>query len=225
MNYRQIKKPDTGIKIFVKELENSLRSNTKTIWLICGGSNIGIAVDIMDALRKNVHGQLLQNLTIMETDERYGEVGHKDSNWKQMIDAGFNFNDVKSFPMLVGLSKEETAVKYSKIVRKEFKSAQMIFAQFGMGADGHIAGILPKSSAVNAKEEVVTYDAEPFTRVTLTPRMLLKINTAYAFVFGESKREAVQNLVNKNLSVEEEPCQILKQIPEAYLYSDQIEIK
>jgi len=52
------------------------------LWLVPGGSNIPIAVEAMDMIRKEMSGLSLKYLTITLSDERYGSVGHKDSNWK-----------------------------------------------------------------------------------------------------------------------------------------------
>jgi len=91
-----------------------------------------------------------------------------------------------------------------------------------MGADGHIAGMLPHTPAVNEKGPVSGYESKPFVRISLTPPALRKIQVAYAFVFGAEKKKAVTDLHDKDLPLEDEPAQILKQIPEATLVTDLI---
>jgi hypothetical protein len=49
-----------------------------------------------------------------------------------------------------------------------------------------------------------------------------KISEALVFVFGENKQQAVLNLRDKELSLEQEPAQIFKQLPEAYIINDMI---
>lgn len=222
MNFVYTKTPERGIEELAKALSEGLSHRTKVVWMLSGGTNVPIAVSVMKKLRHNVPHSFFKNLAIMLLDERYGKVGHKDSNWRALLDAGFDFEGTKTFPVLTGLSLSETVAKYAEIVKEQFENARTIIGQFGIGADGHIAGILPYSRAVDAKDLVFSYDALPLRRITLTPSALLKIRTAYVFVFGEAKREAVRNLRDKNLSTEEQPAQILKKIPKAYLYSDQL---
>jgi hypothetical protein len=49
-------------------------------------------------------------------------------------------------------------------------------------------------------------------------KTIRNINIAYTFAFGESKKEIVEKLKNENISLAEMPAQILKEIPESYLY-------
>jgi hypothetical protein len=82
--------------------------------------------------------------------------------------------------------------------------------------------VLPHTPGVTSKDTIVGYDSPPFTRISLSLDTLKDIDIAYAFVFGESKALPVRNLKEKNIPLDEQPSQILKSIPEAYLYSDQL---
>jgi hypothetical protein len=48
------------------------------------------------------------------------------------------------------------------------------------------------------------------------------LTAAYVFAFGDAKREALQQLRDESLSLDDQPAQIIKQLPEAYVYSDQL---
>ncbi len=102
------------------------------------------------------------------------------------------------------------------------QSADYIVSQFGLGSDGHIAGILPRSPATHASGLVTGYVGQPFTRVSVTFDVLRKIDAAYGFVFGASKGEALHMLDDEILSVVDQPAQILREIPEVYIYQDTI---
>ena len=56
----------------------------------------------------------------------------------------------------------------------------------------------------------------------MTLKTIRNINIAYTFAFGESKKEIVDKLKNEGIYLEQMPAQILKEIEESYLYSDQI---
>ncbi len=103
-----------------------------------------------------------------------------------------------------------------------FAHHDAVVAQFGIGADGHVAGMLPHSPAVEAAALVAGYESKPFVRISMTPPAIAHVQAAYTFVFGEAKKEAVSNLQTKELTLADEPCQILKTIPESYFYSDQV---
>jgi 6-phosphogluconolactonase/glucosamine-6-phosphate isomerase/deaminase len=226
-----------GTQALAGKVVNSLKEGKKVLWLVPGGSNIPIAVEAMNMIRQALNdnethtNNKLLNLTVTLSDERYGHVGHKDSNWKQLEDAGFNFDGVNKIPVLIGKSLEGTASAYKKGIIKAMNevatSEGLIIGQFGIGADGHIAGILPHSRAAAYLEAdhtgkdsplICAYRSSPFIRITLTPVALNKVSIAYVFAFGDSKREAVERLRGQDLSIDEQPAQILKHLPEAYLY-------
>ncbi len=204
-----------------ERLTRELQSGQNVVWLVPGGSNIALSVYIMQLLPKDC----IQNLTCILTDERYGKPGHPDSNWQQLAEAGFMERGVE-FPatLIPDLTLEDTSQQYGKVVDAVFAQAGVIIGQFGIGGDGHIAGILPRSAAVSSDQPVVGYDSGTFIRITLTPSRLKDITAAYAFVYGDNKYQALERLQKNSLqelSLEEQPSQILKQLPESYIYTDQ----
>ncbi|HVV66518.1 MAG TPA: 6-phosphogluconolactonase [Candidatus Saccharimonadales bacterium] len=209
-----------GTEKFTDRLMQELQAGKKVLWLVCGGSNIAAEAEIM----KRIPPELSANLAITLTDERYGEPGHKDSNWRQLQDAGFDFKQATSLPVLQsGQSLEETAQNYDKMARQAFAGNDIVIALFGIGADGHIAGVLPDSPAAAENDMwAAGYQAGQLTRITLTFPALKQIDAAYAFAFGEAKKEALTQLQNETIELERQPSQILKYLPEAYLYSDQV---
>lgn len=194
-----------------------LQEGKAVLWLVPGGSNIPISVAVMAGIPENLTSQL----TIMLTDERYGTVGHADSNTFQLHQAGFDPKKATFLPVLTGAALEETVRAYTEIAQTQFASHQIIVGQFGIGADGHIAGILPGSPAATEQHAwVCGYHALNYTRITLTFPALYHLSAAYAFVYGEAKREALRRLETE-LPLHIQPAQILKAIPKAYLYTDQ----
>lgn len=210
---------DKGIRELTKRLSGELASGKRVLWLVCGGSNIPAAVRVMKALPR----EDTKNLTIFLTDERYGEVGHINSNAKQLHDAGFQPKDAVFVAMLnPGFSMEETQERYAQALERAVDHADIVIGQFGIGADGHIAGILPHSLAVNALGWIVGYEAPHYMRVTLTFEALRHVKTAYAMVFGEDKKDALTKLRDESIELAKQPSQILKELSEAYVYNDQI---
>lgn len=201
-------------------LNKELSEGKKVLWLLSGGSNIPASVEIMSSLP----GELTGNLTIMLNDERFGRVGHPDSNWEQLFQTGFDPKQAHMLPVLqIDMNLEQTIEHYAQQAEQAFGGSDIVISQIGMGADGHIIGILPGSPA--AAEETAWaagYDSPPYIRLTLTFPAMRQINVGYVMAFGDAKRQAVQDL-KQDLPLNQQPAQILKQLPEVYFYSDQVE--
>ncbi len=201
-------------------LNTALAKNEPVLWLVPGGSNISIAVKVMASL----DSANLAHLTIALTDERYGSPGHADSNYFQLRQNGFNPGGAQFADLLEGASFEETVDASSKTMEEMFAGAKTVIGFFGMGPDGHIAGILPHSpAAVSDETWMIGYDGGQFKRFTLAPFALSHIHQAFVGAFGESKLEALNNLHDKMLPITEQPAQILRHIESVTIYNDQIE--
>ncbi len=208
-----------GIKDLSARLVLELKAGKKVLWLVGGGSNIKASVQVMASLPE----ELTQSLSIFMTDERFGEVGHVHSNARQLVDEGFHQKDAVFVPMLQpGFSMEETSERYGQALERAVDHADIVIAQSGIGPDGHIAGILPHSVAVKASGWVTSYEAPHYMRMTMTFDALRHIDAAYYIAMGDDKKPALTQLRDESLSLDDQPSQILKEIPEAYIYNDQI---
>jgi 6-phosphogluconolactonase/glucosamine-6-phosphate isomerase/deaminase len=210
---------EDGVADLTERLVHELAQNKRVLWLVSGGSNIPASAQIMD----NIPPELKQNLGVMPADERYGPPGHDDSNWTQLMKAGFKARQATTLPVLQDdLSFEQTIDSYNKLAKKAFSDHQVIIAQLGIGDDGHIAGILPGSpAAADSRALAAGYRSPPLSRLTLTFSGLRRVNAAYTFAFGNTKQQALSSLRDQSLALSEQPAQILKELPEAYVYSDQ----
>src|SRR5215469_3327758 len=105
-------------------------------------------------------------LTIMFADERYGRPCHTHSNTRMLQTAGFDPKTATFIPVLTGATIQATTQHYDTIIRAQLAAHDHIIGQFGIGADGHIAGILPHSPATAAPDNqtVISYEATDFTR-------------------------------------------------------------
>jgi len=79
----------------------------KVLLFLTGGSSISVGVKISEILRNSQDQNLLKNLTITLTDERYGEVNYPESNWYQLLQKGFSLPGAKLIPVLKGEDKNE----------------------------------------------------------------------------------------------------------------------
>lgn len=209
-----------GIADLTERLVKELTGGKKVLWLVSGGSNIAATVQVANGLPAG----LTSTLSVMLIDERYGEPGHPNSNWARLMEAGLSLPLATMISVLEsGQDFEATRLAYSHKVTEGLATNDVVIAQIGMGEDGHIAGILPGSSAaLAAKRLVVGYERPPYQRLTLTFQAIEQVTAAYVFTFGTSKKPALMQLRDSSPSLVEQPAQILKQLPEAYIYNDQI---
>lgn len=198
-------------------LLGQLDEGKKVIWLVPGGS----AIAVTEACLRLLAGQDLSNLIIGLTDERFGPVGHADSNWLQMQQAGIDFGNGQLLPALTGANQATTTADYAAKLQQVFASADYKLGLFGMGPDGHTAGILPGSPAVSSNQWAASYDAGNFVRLTMTPLAIAALNEAVLYAMGESKLEALQNL-QTDLPPSQQPAQALKTAKKLTIFNDQI---
>lgn len=183
------------------------------LWFVTGGSSIAVAIETAKVLSKYQSKYSYQNLVIMLTDERYGPLEHPDSNWWQLKEGGFDLKGAKLIPILTGDNRINTTRKFNLALEEELCKAEYKIGLFGVGADGHTAGILPKSEAVNSSKWSIAYDTEKFERITITPKTIVRLDEAVAFIQGEEKWKIVEDLEKRNLNISEQPAQILKKVP------------
>jgi len=218
MHFVKTADPSTGEVDLAEEIRKSLFSGHKVLWLVSGGSNIPTSVTVMQQLGDAP----LQNLTIMLGDERYGQVGHSDSNAQQLAEAGFDPREAQFIPVLENSPLSETVANYAKHYDVVSASSDNIIGQFGIGTNSHILGILPDSPALKSPDLVTAYRGSDYTRITLTFRALKRLTAAYVFAWGKDKYKDLKELRDKDLPPSKKPSQLLKQLSEVYIYNDQI---
>lgn len=212
--------PAAGTAALTERLTKELSGGREVVWLLSGGSNVLIAAAVMTGIPQG----LVSGLTLMLLDERYGPVGHTDSNWQALHDGGFLPGEAHVLPVLQeGLDAAATAKQFDARAHEVLEGAALVIGQIGIGADGHVAGILPNSPAAHENSALVcAYESDPYSRITMTFPALRRLDAAYVFAFGDSKQQALMQLREQNRPLGEQPAQVLKEIPEVYIYNDQI---
>jgi 6-phosphogluconolactonase/glucosamine-6-phosphate isomerase/deaminase len=203
----EVNSVDDAAKYIAGEIVSHMSGESKVLWLVPGGSAIKVAVEAAKIIAEYPH----KNLSVTLTDERYGPVGHKDSNWKQLFDAGFRLPEAKLFPVLTGEDLKMTAEDFSNIISRELAFADYKIGLFGMGVDGHLAGILPKSGAVFSFGLAFGYKTAQFERITITNKVIINLDEAVLYAEGSEKEDALENL-DKDLGVFFQPAQVLRKV-------------
>ena len=201
-------------RIIASCLRAALERGQKVLWLVCGGSNIAVAAAVCPLL----DGLDLSRLSVTLTDERYGPIGHRDSNWQQLQDAGFRLPGARLVPVLVdGLSLADTTSQFATSLEQLTDGSDTVIGLFGLGTDGHTAGMRPGSPAVGSPLGAIGYATEQFTRITMGPCMFERLDLVYLGFEGTAKLEQIARL-GQDLSPTEQPLQYLKRAGTLMVY-------
>lgn len=216
MNRRFVKisSPEPVVQYLVDVIGRKLRAGERVLWQLSGGSAIAIEVAVSKAL---MH-QPLERLTVTLTDERPGPVGHPDSNWHQLEQARFTLPGAGMRPVLTGDSTASDTARFNRFLSQQFDRARYRLALFGIGPDGHTAG-LPARNAPDRTGFAAYYEAGPFRRISSTPAAIARLDEAVAFVMGEDKRPQIDRL-SQALPVSEQSAQALKLAPILTVFND-----
>jgi 6-phosphogluconolactonase/glucosamine-6-phosphate isomerase/deaminase len=215
MQFVKTTSTDTVADYLAGVITEQLTAGKKVLWLVPGGSAIAVAI----AVSKRLHNTSLANLTMTLTDERYGPVGHTDSNWQQLKTAGFWLQDARMQPVLIDKDLDTTVKNFAQMLTEDMAVNDYCIGLFGMGPDGHTAGILPHSEAVDDEEFAHGYMAGEFERITMTPVAISQLNEAVLYVQGEAKWPMVDQLATDAL-FSEQPAQGLKRVAKLTIFND-----
>ncbi len=196
-------------------LRSHLNEAKSVLWLVPGGSSIEVALMVAEQLK----GADLSRLTMTLTDERYGPIGHPDSNWKQLQEGGFDLPSATLVPVLSGVSLEDTTQKYGETISSMLQNVDYSIGFFGIGPDGHTAGILPGSIAESATTPTAGYKSEKFTRITITKPVIASLNEAVIYAIGENKWPIVEAL-SGTMERADWPAMSVKQAGKLTIFSD-----
>jgi 6-phosphogluconolactonase/glucosamine-6-phosphate isomerase/deaminase len=179
-----------------------------TLLLLSGGSSAKIAVKVLQLMPP----EILNNITVTLSDERYVDTTSPNSNWNLLEGLGLSAISVKKLPVLRTPleSREATAVAFSQALADAQTESQFTVTILGIGTDNHTAGILPNTAAAHSTEPIVTnYATDAFERISITPAFFESIDYAFLYAEGSDKRTAVE-LLNSELDPISYPSQLIK---------------
>jgi len=221
MNFIKSADSKGGSEQLTKQLMSALSAKNKVLWIVSGGSNIRVECEVM----AKIPNDLRPFLAIVLVDERFGEIGHKDSNAQQLLDSGFEPDHANFIPILTKLKStpEDTAKHYQFVFEQAVDFADVVIAELGIGWGGHIGGILPDSPALTDKKLVISYQAADYQRISLTSGALVYINSTYVFSFGPDKAAELKRLKDEKVAPAKQPAQLLKTMRDVRIYNDYVE--
>ncbi|MNY47312.1 Glucosamine-6-phosphate isomerases/6-phosphogluconolactonase [compost metagenome] len=121
---------------------------------------------------------------------------------------------------LIGESREETTRQLAVWLQQELTKSDYAIGLFGIGSDGHTAGIKPDSIAVESSDWAAGYAGNDFERITMTFAPIHQLNEVVIQASGQDKQTILKELQEKDIPLNIQPAQILKTVPVATIYSD-----
>lgn len=209
-------------------IDNQLQSGKRVLWLVAGGSAIQVVLLVSKLLNGNTS---LDKLTVTLTDERYGKAGHTDSNWQQLKEAGFQLPGAHLIPILQNESLEATGQIFTDKLHELFQNTDYRLGLFGIGPDGHTAGILPGSPSVTDTELAAAYYDDNYpgeeipgvmrgiSRITIASSAIARLDEAIVYAMGEAKWPQLKRLAD-TIDIADQPAQALKQVPMLTIFTD-----
>lgn len=213
-------------------LSDAKNEKVSVLLLLSGGSSLGI----LDGNWTDVLGS---HLTIAMLDERYA-TDPKINNFSQFmqtdlyktcLEKGVSIVDTRVYSEKL----DEYTKNYDNAIKAWFEKNGdgRIIATVGIGSNGHVAGILPfledfeyfEKTFVQTSKFIAGYNTkgkdEYKYRVTSTLPLLKKINEVVTFAVGENKKDPLTKLFENSHPLNELPVQILNELENLYLYTDQ----
>lgn len=194
--------------------------------LLSGGSCLNPVREVFKQLDKDT----LSRIDIAQIDGRYVDIGAEGSNWRQIKEAlgsKLDKTDAKLAFLNTGDAPEDIAISYEMELTSLLGSADYVIGIYGVGTDGHIAGMLPTKNPEDFTRFldgrlVVDYEAHDYVRMTTTQELITRLDEALLFACGPAKVQTIEKL-DKNLPAHKHPLQLLKDAKRATIFVGETE--
>lgn len=190
-------------------------SDRQTVLFLSGGRT---PKDLYVSLAED---EMLAAFAIALVDERFGQKMHLDSNEKMIKDTGLLWyaknQHIQFYPVIkeeMG-DPEQAANDYDETVRHLLNHSPKSIGILGVGLDGHTAGLPAGRQELqeNEKTKFVTafhdFPGPQKERVSMTFLGLSLLDLLIILVFGEDKKEALQQMFSEG-EIAEIPARFFK---------------
>lgn len=215
MKYVHITDTEPVIEYLTSTISDHLAAGEKVLWILSGGSGGKVCAEVS----KRLTGPL-NNLTTTLSDERYVPEGDADENWKQLGDYGFSVPGATTYRPIQGKDRKTTAEDLGAFLKKAYSNTDFKIGLFGIGADGHTAGIKPGTSAVEATGWATEFSGDDFERITMTLDAVKQLDEIVVQAMGADKAPVLEQLLAHDIDIKVQPAQVLKSVEKSTLYTD-----
>ena len=199
--------------------------------MLAGGS----ALEVLNHINPQYLGA---HITVTVTDERFTD-DVLENNFSNLQSVSF-YNDlvsVDAFCIDTQIYGDETitghAERFEKNIndwRRDFPKG-IIIALYGIGEDGHVAGIIP--GVMSEEEFLKRMDGERLVayldagsknerplRVTTTFKLMRLVDFPLFYIIGEEKRDALEMALSEKGSLTETPARIIQEMKPLSIFTD-----
>jgi 6-phosphogluconolactonase/glucosamine-6-phosphate isomerase/deaminase len=200
--------------------------------LVAGGS----AMPIVEGINPEY---LTDLLTVTVTDERFtDDIEHSNFDTLQTTAFYNELIQVGAFCINTSIFEGDTleihAQRFEKNInewRKEFPKG-IIIGLFGMGADGHIAGIIPgiyttdefTERFLGSKAVATVSDSTGKSafehRVTVTLSFMKEIDFPLVYLTGDTKIDALRKAIDPQADITQVPAKIVQELKSPVIFTD-----
>lgn len=213
---------------FVELSEKSIQRHDKFVVALSGGSS---PKAIFSLLATQEYSDKIDwsKVYFFWVDERWVSLADEKSNFKMTLEALLDKVPVDEnhiFPMYKdGVEPEDYAKEYEAQIRKVLGNEGVFdFILLGMGDDGHTASLFPGEKILHEKEKWVdAYYLKPqeMYRITLTEPIINKAENILVVAFGESKKHALNEVLNGEYNPELYPLQLIERKDSFQFFTDE----
>lgn len=213
---------------FAELSHQSIQKNDRFVVALSGGSSPKAIFKLL-AAKEYAEKIEWNKVYFFWVDERWVPLDDEKSNAKMTFEALLNEVPVSKdhiFPMYRdGILPEEYAVEYEQQIRTVLGDEGVFdFILLGMGDDGHTASLFPGEAVLDEKEKWVSaYYLKPqeMFRITLTAPLINKAENILVVAFGESKKHALNEILNGEYNPELYPLQLIEKKDGYQFFTDE----
>jgi len=213
---------------FVELAEKSIRKHGKFVVALSGGSSPKAIFKLL-ATKEYADKIEWNKIYFFWVDERWVSLDDDKSNAKMTFETLLNqvpVNKSQIFPMYKdGVEPQEFAKEYELQIRNVLGNEGVFdFILLGMGDDGHTASLFPGEEILNEKEKWVDayyLKSQEMYRITLTEPIINKAENILVVAFGESKRHALNEVLNGEYNPQLYPLQLINKKETFQFFTDE----
>lgn len=213
--------------VFKNLSEKSIREKGRFTVALSGGSS---PKAIFKLLATDEYAERIDwnKIYFFWVDERWVPLNDDKSNARMTFETLLDKVPVPKdhiFPMYKdNILPEEYAEEYESYIRNILGNEGVFdFILLGMGDDGHTASLFPGEEILNEKEKWVSaYYLKPqeMYRITLTAPVINRAENILAVAFGESKKQALNEILNGEYNPELYPMQLIEKKENFMFFTD-----
>ncbi|KMQ64789.1 6-phosphogluconolactonase [Chryseobacterium angstadtii] len=214
--------------LFVDLSKKSIEKNNRFAVALSGGSS---PKAIFSLLATQEYAEKIEwnKVYVFWVDERWVPLNDDKSNARMTFETLLDKVPVVRdhiFPMYQdGIQPENYAEVYEQQIRNVLGNEGVFdFILLGMGDDGHTASLFPGEAVLDEKEKwVAAYYLKPqeMFRITLTAPLINKAENILAVAFGESKKHALNEILNGEYNPALYPMQLIDKKESFQFFTDE----